>query len=112
MERKIYSGQLNLNLLEIGDSLLNPNISLWNFLSNVPQLVADTWACESLQGSYMSITSKIGESPMKDWKRGVGIILGTNFDPILRNEKLIMLYRAVGDGGFGLFESVNARSLK
>jgi hypothetical protein len=112
MERKIYSGQLNLNLLEIGDSILNPNILLWNFIARIPPIVADTWACQSLQGSYMSTTSKIGESPMKNWERGIGIIVGTNFDAILRVEKLIMLYRSVGDGGFGLFESVNTRSIK
>lgn len=109
MERKIYSGVINLSELEIGDSILDGDTSQWNHVTVVPQIVADTWAC-LFRGSHISKKSKVGESPMKDWQNGLGIIVATEFDLTSGGEKLIMLRKAM-DNGFGLFRSVNSRKL-
>ncbi len=110
MERKIYTGSIDLSALEIGDSVVNCDMSQWNRMSDVPQLVAVTWACLFV-GSYISTKSKVSESPMKDWGKGYGIIVATDTDFLQRGERLIMLRRSQATG-FGLFKSVNTRPIK
>lgn len=110
MERKIFKGQIQLSELAVGDSIVDLDMSQWNHITAVPQVVADTWAC-LFSGTYLSGKSKVGESPMKDWQKGLGIIVATELDALQRGERLIMLRKAQGNG-FGLFRSVDTRPIR
>lgn len=110
MERKIYTGSIDLSALEIGDSVVNCDMSQWNCMSDVPQLVADTWA-SLYEGAYISTKSKVGESPMKEWEKGLGIIVSIETDFLQQGERLIMLRKSQANG-FSLFRSVNTRPIK
>lgn len=59
----------------------------------------------------MSVNAIVGESPMKDWERGFGIIVAAQTDSLQRGEKLIMLRKSQANG-FSLYRSVNTRPIK
>lgn len=108
MERRIFGGQIELDELKVGDSIVSFDISQWNRVMTVPQIVADTWAC-LFDGSYISARSKVGEAPMKDWEKGLGIVVGIDNDLLNGKERLLLLRRNI-EGSYALFKSVNSRT--
>lgn len=109
MERKIFTGQVPLIELAVGDSIVDLDMSQWNHITAVPQEVADIWA-SLFSDTYLSGKSKVGESPMKDWQKGLGIIVAIELDALQMGERLIMLKKAQGNG-FGLLRSVGTRPI-
>lgn len=107
MERKIYSGASSLEQLCVGDSVIDIDISQWNRVVTVPQIIADSWAC-LFNGSYISTKSKVGEAPMKDWQKGLGIVVGIDEDLLSARERLLLLRRNI-EGSYALYKSVNSR---
>lgn len=106
MEKRVYSGQLTLDQLNVGDSLADMISEDWRRVAEIPEDVAETWLTHH-KGSYTSLKSTVSSGPLKEWKAGFGVIVTIN--PELTTEKLVMLRKT--RNGFVLYESKKSRQL-
>lgn len=53
MERKIYNSTPSIDDLEQGDSIIDPNLSDWEYITNIPQDVAETWLMHEMDMQFI-----------------------------------------------------------
>ena len=97
--------------LEVGDPITGLVLLGWNYFSNVPEVVAQTWFTQLFPATIISskgVTSS--EAPIKDWEVGWGVVVEA---PIAfpGKERLVLLHRS-GPENYRLYVSTDTRTTK
>src|SRR4030042_5417903 len=79
--------------LKVGDSIYTHFLLNWRFVCQIPQDVAETWLTQHFKNSFIARDgSTPSNGPMKEWEKGVGIIVGAP-TVLPGEEKLNLLHK-------------------
>jgi len=112
IERSGELDQVELADLRVGDSLYSEyDFFGWEFIMIFPSQIAHLWVSRQHSDASIAAGGFTPENyPMKDWQRGVGIVVGTS-GKLPGEEQVCVLQKTRGDN-FHLYRSRETRAVK